>query len=480
MSSSDTPDRATLAPGFDSSAVDPTPDSDRDHGTDGDVTEFEGLSATEARNRLRALSLPERIEVLFGVEPFDYQRDVGAYVDQNSPARVAIQPGRQVGKTLWGAALAADDAIIRHGEDTLIAAPFQETADELMREATRLLETAEKRVAAIEGLSIGVETRNKREWEFAHGGRLLSRTLGVDGVGQRGKSPKFVIVDESAFVPDDVFESVVEAFFATHNDYTFTLLSTPSGDSGFFYRKVKLDDDWYSPYWPTAICPLVDTDWLAERKRKNDARTFQREYLGEFVSSSDRFFDAEAIDDAMSAVSLDDRDLSIGADIARAGDDQTAIVAVDELGTAEVLVADRNMTLTEAAGTLVDLYESRDVDAIAIDETGLGAGPVEMVESELGEAVVEGVKFSIERKQSLYNELKNDLENGTLDLANDGQLLRELRELEYSLTARGKTKIDHPDGGHDDLADALALAAWVNRGGASDDYARDSDNVVVL
>lgn len=477
MSSSHDTDRAVFAPGLDPSEVSL---DGRDHGTDADPLDFEGLSAREARDTLRSFTVSERIEALFGVSPFDYQRNLARRVDQDSPARAAVRPGRQVGKTLWGACLAADDAITRHGEDTLIAAPFQETADELMREATRLLETAEERVAAIDGLSIGVETRNKREWEFSHGGRLLSRTLGVDGVGQRGKSPKFVIVDEAAFVPDSVFEDVVEAFFATHDDYTYLLFSTPSGDSGYFYRKVTLDDDWFSPYWPSARCPLVDTDWIREREEKNDARTFKREYLGEFVSSSDRFFDPELIDDRMDDVSLSDRSLAIGADIARAGDDQTAIVAVDGVGVAEVLVADRNMTLTDAAGRLVDLYRSRDVDAIAIDETGLGAGPVEMVEDELGGGVVEGVKFSIERKQSLYNELKNDLENGDLDLATDGQLLRELRELEYSLTARGKTRIEHPSGGHDDLADALALAAYVHRGGATDNYARDPDDVLVL
>jgi len=39
-----------------------------------------------------------------------------------------------------------------------------------------------------------------------------------------------------------------------------------------------------------------------------------------------------------------------------------------------------------------------------------------------------------------------------------------VKKLTYSLTAGGKTKITHPDNGHDDHPDALALAADGYRG----------------
>jgi hypothetical protein len=71
-------------------------------------------------------------------------------------------------------------------------------------------------------------------------------------------------------------------------------------------------------------------------------------------------------------------------------------------------------------------------------------------------------------------------EERTLEMQYDGQLLRELRQLEYSLTARGKTKIEHPSGGHDDHCDALALAASEFRNDGDSGYATTSDNVVVL
>ena len=432
----------------------------RDHGVDTSIEAFTDLDTDEAQAKLGSLSRAERMAVLFDFDPFDYQRDLVAHIDAAESPKVAIQPGRQVGKTLTGAALAADNAATAAGEDTLIAAPFQETADEMMREATNLLETAETRLNAL-GMSLGIETKNKREWIFEHGGRLLSRTLGVDGVGQRGKNPRFVIVDEAAYVPDSVFEDVIEPFFTTHETYTFILTSTPAGDAGYFYDKCQLDDDWHSPYWPTAISPLVDPEWLAERERKTEARTWRQEYLGEFIGSSDRFFTPALVDGVTDRdATLGERELvSIGADIARAGDDRTAIIGIDDRGTAGVLTSDADMTLTDATGQLSRLYDQHNPDSILVDETGLGAGVVEMLENEIGQRVVEGVKFTIDRKQSIYNGLKQALEAGEITLTHHPRLARELKKLTYSLTAGGKTKITHPDNGHDDHPDALALAA---------------------
>jgi hypothetical protein len=459
----ETATRSDFAPGLDL-----PPEGEREHGTATSIEDLRGLSPEEAQTRLSECSRAERMEVLFGFAPFDYQREFIAELEARDTAKGAIQPGRQVGKTLTGAALAADDAASVDDEDTMIAAPFQETADEMMREAKGLLETAERRLEAI-GLSLGVENKNKREWEFSHGGRLLSRTLGVDGVGQRGKNPRFVIVDEAAYAPDAIYEDVIEPFFTTHDNYTFVLTSTPAGDAGYFFEKCKLDEDWHSPYWPTAISPLVDPEWLAERKDKTEARTWRQEYLGQFIGSSDRFFSPELIDGATSEeASFRKGDLlTVGADIARAGDDRTVIVGVDSNGVASVLTSDANMTLTQATGELAALHDRHSPDSILVDETGLGAGVVEMLENEVGRGAIEGVKFTIDRKQSMYNNLKNALESETLVIDHHPRLSRELKKLTYSLTSGGKTKITHPDNGHDDHPDALALAADGYRGRTS-------------
>jgi hypothetical protein len=457
----------------------------RNHGVDADISDFEGLSTREARKKLDDLSKAERVAVLFNYDPFDYQKSLIDATDGEDVTKVAIQPGRQVGKTLTGAVLAADHVATTQGEDTLICAPYQETADEMMRVATTLLETAEQRLQAMgnTGLSLGIETTNKREWEFSTNSRLLSRTLGVDGIGQRGKNPQFVICDEASYVSDSIFDDVIEPFFSTHDSFSYILTSTPAGDSGYFHSKSVLDQDWLSPYWPTGICPLVDVEWLAERRRKTDSLTWRQEYLGEFIGSSDRFFSPVLIDgQTEQGLSLTDQQVvALGADIARAGDDRTVIVGIDSGGVAEVLTSNSEMSLTDASGELSQLHERYSPASIVIDETGLGAGVVEMLEAEIDSRTVRGVKFTLDRKQSLFNNLKSSLENGEVTMAAHPRLSREMKQLEYSLTASGKTKLKHPDGSRDDHPDALALAVDGLTGGpGTDDYAHSSDNVVVL
>jgi hypothetical protein len=64
-------------------------------------------------------------------------------------------------------------------------------------------------------------------------------------------------------------------------------------------------------------------------------------------------------------------------------------------------------------------------------------------------------------KSRAYQNLEPWLAQGRLELLDHPTMLRELRLLEKRHRAGGKPPlIDHPKGGHDDHANALALAVW--------------------
>jgi hypothetical protein len=89
------------------------------------------------------------------------------------------------------------------------------------------------------------------------------------------------------------------------------------------------------------------------------------------------------------------------------------------------------------------------------------------VKEDLGRKV-EGFKFTNDKKQSLYNTLKNTFQNGEIqfyhvpgkDNLPGNKMFNQCLELTYSYTSTGKVRIEHPSGGHDDYSDALALAVW--------------------
>src|SRR5678815_3517466 len=64
-------------------------------------------------------------------------------------------------------------------------------------------------------------------------------------------------------------------------------------------------------------------------------------------------------------------------------------------------------------------------------------------------------------KSRAYQNLEPWLAQGRIEVLDHPEMLRELRLLEKRQRAGGKPPlIDHPRGGHDDHATALALAVW--------------------
>jgi hypothetical protein len=64
----------------------------------------------------------------------------------------------------------------------------------------------------------------------------------------------------------------------------------------------------------------------------------------------------------------------------------------------------------------------------------------------------------------MYQQLKTAFEGEELTLPNHRRLIDELTSLRFEFTQNGYLKVGHPDGGHDDFADSLALAHYGKAG----------------
>ena len=107
---------------------------------------------------------------------------------------------------------------------------------------------------------------NATEFSLTNGSTLYSLPP-TDS--SRGYTADLVIVDEAAFVPDEIFDMIIEPT-VRHTGGKIVLLSTPNGQKGFFYRFFDPDDEnedirQYSRYWWNwELCPAQATDrrWL--------------------------------------------------------------------------------------------------------------------------------------------------------------------------------------------------------------------------
>lgn len=399
------------------------------------------------------------VEHYLGEEPFDYQED---FMDHESN-RKAFVSGRRVGKSRTAAWLALWKAVTYSGTEVLVTAKAQRQSMELFNQIQ-----TEMRTSDIPEDQWGVTRSTRTEINFDNGSRIIALPVGRDGSNIRGygRPNNMIIVDEAAFINDEIFQQVLSPMLAV-GDGQFILLSTPFGKKGFLYERFN-DPEWYTMQVPTSANPLIDDSFVEEQRKNLTSTQFKQEILGQFVESADSFFTREElIACAHESVDKQGSVTFLGVDLASTGGDESVYVSIDDEGNVFDIEHTTDKPMTDAMGRIRELDSYHDYNKIMVDSTSLGQGTVDQVRESLGKKV-EGFKFSNEKKQSLYNTLKNELQNkniafeyipGKNNLAGN-KMVNQCLELEYSYTSSGKMRIEHPPGGHDDFSDALALAVW--------------------
>lgn len=397
------------------------------------------------------------VEHYLDEEPFDYQKE---FMDTDANRRAAVC-GRRVGKSTMASWLALWYAITHANAEILITAKAQRQSMELFNEVKKQI-----RQSDIDEDQWGITRDTRTEINFDNGSRIICLPVGTDGSNIRGYGTDLLIVDEAAFIADSIFQEVLSPMLAV-GDSEFVLLSTPFGKKGFLYERFN-DEDWYTLQVPTWANPMIDDDFIEEQKNNLTSIQFRQEIKGEFVESADSFFSREELMNcAFEQVDRKDKQIAyLGVDLASTGGDESVYISIDGDGNVFDIEHTTGKSMTDAMGRVRELDHYHDYTKIMIDSTGLGTGVVDQVKEDLGRKV-EGFKFTNEKKQSLYNTLKNNLQDGKIRFSfvpgkdePENKMVDQCLELEYEYTSTGKTKIHHPSGGHDDFSDALALAVW--------------------
>lgn len=104
----------------------------------------------------------------------------------------------------------------------------------------------------------------------------------------------------------------------------------------------------------------------------------------------------------------------------------------------------------------------RNVQKCLVDQTGVGEYIVEDMQKG-GIRNVEGVMLSLPSKQEILSHLKQLMENQLFTFPFDIDLTSELNVEHFELTKTGQVQFSHPDGTHDDILWAVALAVFATR-----------------
>ena len=105
-------------------------------------------------------------------------------------------------------------------------------------------------------------------------------------------APSLIVVDEAAFASDTLF-TALEPMLSVSNG-TLMLLSTPNGQSGYFY------DKWHQPGGPwtrifgtLADCPRISEEAIKKLRESMSEETFQQEFDCRFIAAGGQYISVE-------------------------------------------------------------------------------------------------------------------------------------------------------------------------------------------
>ena len=215
--------------------------------------------------------------------------------------------------------------------------------------------------------------------------------------------------------------------------------------------------------------PTIQAERLARERRLDPAR-FAREYEAEFAEELDSFLPFAWVDDAVrrnrfELPPLDGVRYHDPVDPSRGGPDAFAVAIVHGEGSqsSRRIVVDvvkgwtrKGVTGVDLAGVVAEIASilKRYRITRATDDRYAG----QWVRQAFGQVGVSYVESSPD-KSAAFLEIEPLFAQGQIDLVDHPQLTTESKALERRLRAGGRTLVDHPRGGHDDYATAVALAA---------------------
>lgn len=393
-------------------------------------------------------------------EAYNYQKEFLRVDTQD----VIFNSGRQVGKSTVAAVKALHRAITTPNSVIVIFSPAQRQSN-LMFKAIRSM------IVGNPCLDFYLTANSATYLEFKNGSVIYSLPSPAEGASIRGFSPNLIIIDEAAYMKDSAINAIIPMRAATSAQ--LIMLSTPFGRRGEFYKswnnsravKIKV---------PTKLNPQVKDAFLQSEKQRMTENIYLQEYEAEFISDAGGWFPYNLVLDSVSEeikYNADVVNYFLGVDCARQGADETVytIVAYDNEKYKVIDIQNQAKNyMNEVIGRINYLHATYKFKKIYADTNGLGASMD--IFREMPEVPLVSVGFSQTDKEALYRNLKLLMEKKRIELPKHEKLIQQLVELEYRFTSNGHISFHHPDNGHDDYPDSLALAVFAENSAPSQNY----------
>jgi hypothetical protein len=385
-----------------------------------------------------------------------YQKLLFALIDRYP--RCCVVASRQLGKSETICRYALAYALAVPNQLILIVSGGARQAKEILKRIKRTIKNCP--------IKIGLETANSTEVELFTGSRIISLPNNPDTV--RGYPANFLFVDEL----DSIWD------FLEFKAALFPSVSRVEGRivvSGTFKGKKQLYETYAGPNgkpekaWPSVVLPVWVNPPPDIEQQEHDLppSIFAQEFECVPFDAAGTLFPYEMFDSCIPRTSegiavIDHLDRSVLKDaLYYGGWDPAKLVDGSIFSGLELPANSRKLRLrtienysgmdyTTQAKEIGGLHRLFHYWKIKMDQTGVGEGPLELLENEIG-SHCEGVHFSRNIKEQLINDVRIAFQDREIEVPSHETLRKELHDLDP------KT-LDHRPGGGSDHVWSLALA----------------------
>ena len=390
-----------------------------------------------------------------GFRPYPKQRDViDSIINGNSFYNIMVC-GRQSGKSTTLLGLILYYSINKGKSVSLYTAPTYGQINKILVQLMDVLQPTGIIVSA---------NKSSYEIKLINGSMIYFRsTERADSI--RGLAVDYLFCDESQDTNTSDFQKSILPTI-TARGKKCVLAGTPKRKNLFYdYFQMGRSEDFpnhTSYHFPSWESPYVSTEFIEEQKRTLPPKIFSQEFEAKWQENEGSVFQN------LNGVCINDlwpnRDKNIrvyaGLDIG-SKDDYSVLVILDELGRCLNVWRANNISYSEIVRKVVDTCKHYNVTELLCEVNGVGDPVYEQIKKEYQRATP--LFQTNQTKENTIRRLIGDIQDQALELPSYNlmpEFIQELEIYEYEMLASGKIRYTHPNGMHDDIVDALAMANW--------------------
>lgn len=379
-------------------------------------------------------------------KPLPYQKEIIDWLDQPDVKFVSFLKSRQSGGTFLNKLLVAKWALVNTNTKIGYITPTLKLGKLIFKELCVALKPYITDANSTD-LRINFCTGSYVQFFSAESGDSI-----------RGFQFVYTIIDEAAFMSDDVYNLIIRPTFLIAGKKV-VICSTPNGNQGFFYESCQTGLNEEYGYRTKVISiydnPFINEDEIAIIRKQVPEKVFRQEYLGEFLDGSGSVFSnfKNCIEDKPKLTGTYYAAIDWGKT-----NDYTVLTIINDLKQVVYIYRVNNLDYTQQVKAVVAKLNEWKPKMVISEENNIGQVINELLKEQY-KGQVRQVTLDNTLKKEMIEKLVVGFEQREITIPNNDTLIRELQAFSCSYNhSTGTVKYSAPSGLHDDCVISLAYA----------------------